>query len=250
MILYRYDSKFCNNYTLKQSNYYVPIPIGGNVDVNYIKNYGIGGLFCTPDLEFDSERAGNLLSLTYYPKFVNEIDTDCLDNVELRTHEYNKLSPVSPCKEIPRVWPAFNKPGGYREVVITKPNKIKSNCVRLKGVLGNIKPPDDFYQDNTQNYNLKMVFALYNAIRRILEDLTNRGEFENLLFRIPDNDNGFSVLLPLSNYNRRTTLSAAYRTNDRFTEIRLWCALYEDNEPIFALFYHYSSIESFSSIIF
>jgi len=230
MILYRYDSKFCNNYTLKQSHYYVPLPIGTDVDVNYINNKGESGLFCTPNLERDSDRAGNFLSLTYYPVFVNEIDTDCLDNVELRTHKYNKLSPVSRYEEIPRVWPAFNKPGGYREVVITNPDSIESHCVRLKGILCNIKPPDDFHQDNTQNYNLKMVFVLYKAIRRTLEDLPNRGEFENLLFRISDNDNGFSVLLPLPNYNRRTTLSAAYRTNDCFTEIRLWCALYEDSE--------------------
>jgi hypothetical protein len=76
-----------------------------------------------------------------------------------------------------------------------------------------------------------MVVALYNAIRQILRDISpNRGNFENLLFRIPVNSNGFSVLLSLPYDKRRTTLSAAYITNDCFTEIRLWCALYEDSE--------------------
>jgi hypothetical protein len=132
---------------------------------------GNRGLFCTPNLEFDSERLGNLLSLTYYPRFVNEIDTDCLNNLELRTHNFNLLPPYSRYENIPRVWPAFNKSGGYREVLITNPHRIKSNCVRFKGIFCKIKQPDDFHQDNTQNYNLKMASALYAAIREIPRDI-------------------------------------------------------------------------------
>jgi hypothetical protein len=135
LILYRYDREKRLSYQIPPTNHYISLPINLNVDLadlDYIKKHGthVPGLFCTTVKEYDAVRVSRSLSLTYYPEYINRIDISCIKDIELMTHDYqtilgysssNDLQRVcSSTNDLPRVWPAFNKRGGYREVLITK----------------------------------------------------------------------------------------------------------------------------------
>jgi hypothetical protein len=206
----------------------------------------VPGLFCTTVKEYDAVRVSRSLSLTYYPEYINRIDISCIKDIELMTHDYqtilgysssNDLQRVcSSTNDLPRVWPAFNKRGGYREVLITKPDRIESTCVASQGILKNVRCPDFFHQDNTQEYDLAMAHALIIAIGEALGRFEFRG-IEYLLVRFSGNTTSVtvpsvtkrSVTVPKGE-NRKIALSAAYKSYPNRTIIGLWSALYEDDE--------------------
>ena len=230
LILYRYDLQKHQSYRITPRNYYISLPFSKDMNLEYIEKYGthVPGLFCTTIKEYDAVRVSRSLSLTYYPEYINRIKTSCIKDIELMTHNYQKVLQYSLTKNLPRVWPAFNKRGGYREVLITKPDRIKSTCVASQGNLKNVRCPDFFHQDNTQEYDLAMVHALIIAIGQALAQADLRSDdIRFLLFR--SSGNTTSVTVPKGE-TRKIALSAAYKSYPNRTTIGLWSALYEDDE--------------------
>jgi len=232
LILYRYDREKRLSYQIPPTNHYISLPISRNVDpsdLDYIKEHGthVPGLFCTTVKEYDAVRVSRSLSLTYYPEYVNQIDTSCIRGVELKTHDYEEVLPYSSTNNLPRVWPAFNKRGGYREVLITEPDRIEPPCVSGPDTLENVRRPDFFHQDNTQEYDHAMAHVLISAIDQALAQADLLNDIRFLLFRSPGNTT--SVTVP-KGANRKIALSAAYKSYPNRTIIGLWSALYEDDE--------------------
>jgi hypothetical protein len=241
LMLYRYDLQKHQSYKITPTDYYIPLPISGYNDLEYIKEHGYTGLFCTTVEEYDAVRVSRSLSLTYYPEYINRIDISCIKDIELMTHNYQTILRYSSSNDLPRVWPAFNKRGGYREVLITKPDRIEPPCVSVPDTLKNVRSPDFFHQDNTQEYDRAMARVLIRAIGEALN--LRRLEFrdiEFLLFRSRGNTTSVTVpsvtkpsVTVRKGENRKIALSAAYKSYPNRTIIGLWSALYEDDEKCF-----------------
>ena len=249
LMLYRYDLQKHQSYKITPTDYYIPLPISRYDDLEHIKEHGYTGLFCTTVEEYDAVRVSRSLSLTYYPEYVNRIDISCIKDIELMTRNYQTILMYSSSNDVqrvcsstndlPRVWPAFNKRGGYREVLITKPDRIEPPCVSGPDTLKNVRSPDFFHQDNTKEYDRAMARVLIRAIGEAVRRLEFR-DIESLLFR--SRGNTASVTVPSvtkrsvtapKGKNRKIAPSAAYKSYPNRTIIGLWSALYEDDEKCF-----------------
>lgn len=168
------------------------------------------------------------LSLTYCPVYLNEIDYTQIPGAKFVTHNFRQLQPGFSEKDVPRVWPAFGKIGGFRELLITGVANIPARSVHLTQQLNHFCIDDPYYQDNTQSYHVSFLRHLINAIRNNLDGFDYRIEdYENLNVKIDTS----TVSTVLSNKidDRKISLSAAYMTGDLCTILWLWGTMYRDN---------------------
>jgi hypothetical protein len=62
LILYRYDLQKHQSYQITPTDYYISLPISGDVNLEYIKEHGYTGLFCTMVKEYDAVQVGRAIA--------------------------------------------------------------------------------------------------------------------------------------------------------------------------------------------
>jgi len=181
-------------------------------------------IYVTTESYVDSDLAREMLSVTYYPKYVATIDGDANKGLQLVNNRNEALN--SKTSNVTRVWPAFGKLGGSHELLITHPDKIAG----VIGELANGGAPDMWHQDAVENYDPVTVTLIASAIISALAESPDAG------FLPPDGEsysakavgNGLAINSSLKDKN--VTLSAAWKNLTVVPEFKLWACLWRDYE--------------------
>lgn len=183
-------------------------------------------LYSTTEFFTDSDKARQMLSITYYPKYDTRIDVNQTSNFECVNNLGKKIDPQTDLKEFTRVWPAFGKTGGSYEFIITNPQTIKGvTCELLTG-----GAPDIWHQDTASNYDPLIAQLLAKGI---IDVLTTTEEVSSAIpetYQMKQIGNGISANVSLKDKN--ITLSAAWKNLTSIPEFKFWACIWKDIEQI------------------
>jgi hypothetical protein len=208
----------------------VPIELGANNTIlTFAKTKLVGtkkALYATTESYADSDRAHQMLSLTYYPKYEAIIDVTKITNLKVVNNINKALSLTSQTDIITRVWPAFGKSGGSHELLIIAPTEIQCTS----NTLSNGGAPDMWHQDKVENYTPAIVELIATGIIDALEtsDLGFLPTGEGYIVKAVGN----GVATSSSLKQKKVTLSAAWKNLTSIPEFKFWACLWEDYDPL------------------
>ncbi len=178
------------------------------------------GVYLTTN-EFDSsDKAQDYLSITYSPKYecVFRIDGMDRNKIELR-NPYLGNEPT-------RIWPAFGKPGGGCEIILTK-GKLKYTAVKEKFPYGG--KTDPFHYDRAQTDKIfanELVQKLYDWLKGRKNEVNHDKEIG---YKILD---GCGVIINWIGIpsHKFYTISCAYKEskNKNSVKLRFWGYVWYD----------------------
>lgn len=192
-------------------------------------------LYATTEDYCNSDLANQMLSLTYFPKYNSTIE---IENVNDRKTDFmmvtNHLSylGIDNLPNAPRVWPAFGKTGGSREVIIK--TKIDGNTPMLDVCtvkdLPNGGATELWHQDTVYNYDTvlaqRIAEGIIDAFNHSEEDFLGR---ENPGLIVKGTPSGVVFNAPLRKSEKNLTISIAWKNLDAQPEFKFWACLWRDD---------------------
>jgi len=190
--------------------------------------------FLSPDLYGSAVCARERLALTYFPRFRAQFKIGpgifvTRDNVGDIVNESRTI--VS----IPRVWPAFGRLGGGREILVTwdpkKTAKVKPEpCFATLFDGGKF---DSYSQDNVQDYDFELAMEIAQGIRDAIGQTEAFQGEERIFGKITES--GF-VVVTIRSATRHYSLSVAYKLLGNLVKLKFWGFVWRDDANVRYLF--------------
>ena len=231
--LFKYSlSETMKSLDAKEGNYIIKLQKGRSDPTHH------PCIFFATDGKMDAYEAHDYLAITYYPRSCFKCDltgekVKIEDNIGTQIVEAD-LNIDCDYNRARRCWPSFGHPGGAREVILID----DSESVALGNlVMTNTFPDggetDEFHQDNTANYDLKLALEIAKMIIPIFE-------YDDYSFTLNKNDNrgitigsfksGSGLSLNRSMVGKSISISTGFNVYGSSMQIKMWATVWKDDE--------------------
>lgn len=194
-------------------------------------------IFFAIDGKMDTYAAHDYLSITYYPRSCHNYKLQPA-NMKLEDNRGNDLTNAiqnSRSTAVPRCWPSFGQHGGAREIILVDDSQsvVIPPISKIRSFQDGGET-DEFYQDNTANYDILTAGAIAALIVAAFRNneiplVYTQNEGQGATIGSLKIDSGLTINGQLKG-NKFISISSGFIIYGPSMRIKLWATLWKDDE--------------------